>query len=124
MVTDRFDRNINTIFLQRVSPEVIFLRPPEKLVIEVMVTGRYRNIQWTLNSVLQTITPEEYPNYNEIYVKETTQDSDIGLYEVGVRASSAVTQRISPIELDFFVIAPGKIIYVILVRFLQFMKIL
>ena len=113
LVTDLFDGNTNTIFLRRVSPEVIFLRPPEKLVIEVIVTGRYRNIVWNLNSMLQTITPEEYSNYNEIYVKETTQDSDIGLYEVDARASNILTQQLSPVELDFFVIAPGKIVYII-----------
>ena len=122
LVTDRFVWNINTIFLQRRSPEVIFLRPPEKLVIEVVIAGRYWNIQWLVNGVLQTITQEEYPNYNEIYVKETTQESDIELYEVDVRASSVATQRISPSGLDFFVIAPGKIIYVILMWFLQFGK--
>ena len=75
-----------------------------------MISGLYRDIRWSINGVQQTITPAEYPNYNEIYVKGTTQDSDIGLYEVSVFPSNPSTQLISPSELDFNVIAPGNII--------------
>jgi hypothetical protein len=99
----------NTIFLEAVSPEIIFLRPPEKLIIEVMISGRYQDIQWSLNGVPQTLTPEEYPNYNEIYVKGTTEETDIGLYEVSV-GSDPFSQRVSPGELDFNVIVPGNVI--------------
>lgn len=98
----------NTIFLERLSPEIIFLRPPEKLVIEVLISGRYGVIQWTINGVLQT---EEYPNYNEIYVREITQETDIGLYEVSA-TFNPINQLVSPGELDFDVIAPGNIIIV------------
>ena len=103
------DMNRNTIFLERVSPEVIFLRPPEKLVIEVMITGQYQDIQWQLNAVSQTVTPEEYPNFNEIYVKSTTQDTDLGLYEILAFPTDPIRQLISPGELDIFVIAPGAL---------------
>ena len=74
-----------------------------------MISGQYGIIQWTINGALQTITPEDYPNYNEIYIKGTTQDTDIGLYEVSV-TFNPVFQLVSPTELDFNVIAPGDII--------------
>jgi hypothetical protein len=73
-----------------------------------MISGRYRDIQWSLNGAPQTLTPEEYPNYNEIYVKGTTEETDIGLYEVSV-FSNPLTQQVSPGELDFNVIVPGNI---------------
>ncbi len=35
-----------TIRIERISPEVIFLRPPEKLVIELRVSGNYEVLFW------------------------------------------------------------------------------
>lgn len=96
----------NTIFLKRISPEVIFLRPPEKLIIEVKVSGRYRNIQWQKNGFSLTIQPQQFPNYNEILIYSTTTQEDIGLYEISV-FSNPITQIVSPSELDFHVITPG-----------------
>lgn len=92
--------------MERVSPEVIFLRPPEKLVIEVKGSGRYREIQWTINGTLQTnILPEDYPNYNEILVRGVTDLNNVGLYEVSLL--NTPFQFLSPSELDFIVITPG-----------------
>ena len=89
------------------SPEVIFLRPPEKLVIEVKASGRYREIQWTVNGTLQmNIMPSDYPNYNEIFVRSPTDLNSVGLYEISLRPSTV--QRIEPEELDFTVIVPGN----------------
>ena len=97
----------STIFLERVSPEVIFLRPPEKLVIEIKATGRYRNIYWHKNGVLLTIQPRQFPNYNEILVYGTTTQDDLGIYEVSVHPANILVQRNFPAELDFFIITPG-----------------
>ena len=103
----------STLILEKVSPEVIFLRPPEKLVIEVKASGRYREIQWAINGTLQTnILPEDYPNYNEILVRGATDLSNIGLYEVSLRISDP-SQLVSPSELDFIVITPGILIALI-----------
>ena len=97
---------MNTILLERVSPEVIFLRPPEKLVIEIKATGRYRNIQWTKNGARLTIQPEQFPNFNEILIYSTTTQEDIGLYEISA-SFNPILQLLSPSELDFNVITPG-----------------
>ena len=97
----------STVFLQRVSPEVIFLCPPEKLVIEVKATGRYSRIRWMKNAVVLTVQPQQLPNYNEILVYHTTTSDDLGLYEVGLHAASIVSQRNVPLALRFIVTSPG-----------------
>ena len=105
--TDMFSQTgINAIYLERISPEVIVLHPPEKLVIELKVTGRYQNIQWLKNAIPLTIEPQQFPNYNEILVYSTTTQDDLGLYEVSVGANP-LSQLLVPPELDFSVISPG-----------------
>ena len=98
---------MNTILLERVSPEVIFLHPPKKLVIEIKATGRYRSIQWHKNGFLLTIQPQQFPKYNEILIYGTTTQDDLGLYEVGLVPANPVFQRIVPYELDFLIVSPG-----------------
>ena len=97
----------STVFLERVSPEITFLRPPEKLVIEVKASGRYQQIQWTKNGFLLPVLPQKFPNFNEILVYRKTTHEDLGLYEVDLRAASIATQQNIPTELDFFVMPPG-----------------
>ena len=99
---------MSAVFLERVSPEVILLRPPEKLVIEIKATGRYRNILWNKNGIPLTLQPQQFPNYNEILVYGTTTQDDFGLYEVGLRAANLLTQRNIPSQLDFTVVPPGS----------------
>ena len=95
---------MNTILLERVSPEVIFLRPPEKLVIEIKATGRYRRILWQKNGL---VLPQEFPNHNEILVYGTTTQDDLGLYEVSLFPANPAFQRSVPNELDFSIVLPG-----------------
>ena len=99
---------MSTVFLERVSPEVIFIRPPEKLVIELKAIGRYSLIRWQKNLLPLTIQPQQFPNYNEILVHGTTTQDDLGLYEVTLRAASPLTQQNVPIEIDFMVVTPSK----------------
>ena len=107
--TDIILDGVSTVFLERVSPEVIFIRPPEKLVIELKAIGRYSLIRWQKNLLPLTIQPQQFPNYNEILVHGTTTQDDLGLYEVTLRAASPLTQRNVPTELDFMVATPGKL---------------
>ena len=62
----------STIRIERVSPEVIILRPPEKLVIEVRVSGDYEVLFWNKGTAGQPIPglmrPQELPNFYEIFV--------------------------------------------------------
>ena len=76
--------------LERVSPQVIVLDPPEKLVIETRTSGGYRQFDWNKNGNPFTLTPgqpftvtiQEFPSFFEIFVREPTIADDLGVYEV------------------------------------------
>ena len=78
------------VMLERVSPRVIVLDPPEKLVIETRASGGYRQFDWQRNgnpfTLAQgqpfTATLQEFPNFFEIFVRDTTTANDLGVYEV------------------------------------------
>ena len=75
---------------ERVSPRVIVLNPPEKLVLETRASGGYQWLEWNRNGnpfTLQpgepfTITLQELSNFFEIFVREPTTVNDLGVYEV------------------------------------------
>ena len=97
------------IMLERVSPQIIVLDPPEKLVIETRASGGYLQFDWTRNgnafTTVQgqpfTITLQEFPNFFEIFVRDSTTTNDLGVYEV----------EAGP-EIDFTVIPYSKYKYV------------
>ena len=76
--------------LQRVSPQVIVLDPPEKLVIETRASGGYQQFDWVKNqnpfTLSQgqpfTVTLQEFSNFFEIFVRDNTTANDLGVYEV------------------------------------------
>ncbi len=104
------------IRIERVSPEVIILRPPEKLVIEVRLSGEYEVIFWRKgtgsNFIPGQMLPQEFPNYFETFVRDNTTADDEGLYIVHPQFKSGTTQThtLIPVGIDFGVIAPGKYI--------------
>ena len=104
----------NTILVERISPEVIILRPPEKLVIEVRVSGEYSVLFWVKSGftpIPQAMRPQEFPNFYEMFVRDNTTAEDEGLYVVapqfktGTESTHALTP---PGGVDFAVIPPGK----------------
>ena len=111
----------DTITIERVSPAVIILRPPEKLVIEVRTSGEYQVHFWFKNknlfssSAFPVVLPDEFPNFFEIFVRDNTTDDDLGIYRVQpTLGANAQTHTImpGPSGVDFTVIAPGTIKYV------------
>ena len=76
--------------LERVSPQVIVLSPPEKLVIETRSSGGYQQFDWNKNGNPFTLIPgqpftvtlQEFPSFFEIFVREPTTPNDLGVYEV------------------------------------------
>ena len=83
---------------ERVSPRVIVLRPPEKLVIETRASGGYGQLDWNRNqnpfgSSSFTVTLQEFPNFFEIFVREPTTANDLGVYcvETGPEVDFTVT---------------------------------
>ena len=75
--------------LERVSPQVIVLDPPEKLVIETRASGGYQMFDWTRNGnpftlaqgQLFTVSLQEFSNFFEIFVREPTTANDLAVYE-------------------------------------------
>ena len=75
--------------LERISPRVIILDPPKKLVLETRASGGYRQFDWTKNGHVFTIaqgqpfsiTLQEFPNFFEIFVRDNTSTNDLGVYE-------------------------------------------
>ena len=98
--------------MARVSTDPIFFRPPGKLVIEIKATGRYRRITWQKNTVvlgnsLFPFVSTEFSNHFEIFVKGSSTESDLGLYEISLFPASP--QRAEPGELDYSVLIPSKL---------------
>ena len=110
----------NTIRIERVSPEIIILRPPEKLVIEVRVSGEYEVLFWRKGTsstfIPGQMRPQEFPNYFETFVRDNTTAEDEGFYFVQPQFKSGTMQTHTIIPtggIDFGVIAPGIYIYAI-----------
>ncbi len=104
----------NNIRIERVSPDIIILRPPEKLVIEVRVSGEYEVLFWFKGTsstfVPGQMRPQEFPNYHETFVRDNTTADDEGIYIVRPQFKPGTQQShiSTPIEgVDFGVIAPG-----------------
>ena len=91
---------------------VILLRPPEKLVIEVHVTGRYSRIVWHRNGT--DVSPSSLHNFNEIYVVEETTTVDFGHYQCFPFTSPPTIQLVRPSHLDFIVTSPGMCVIIVL----------
>ena len=98
--------------LERISPQVIVLDPPEKLVLETRASGGYRQFDWTKNghpiTLTQgqpfTVTLQEFPNFFEIFVREPTTADDLGVYE----ADLVLTTGSQAPEVDFVVTPYSK----------------
>ena len=91
------------------------LRPPEKLVIEVRVSGDYEVIWWRKGAINTLIPgqmlPQEFPYYFETFVRDNTTADDEGFYIVQLQLKSGTSQThmlIPTGSVDFGVIAPGK----------------
>ena len=99
--------------LERVSPRVIVLNPPEKLVIETRASGGYRQFDWVRNGNAFTLAPgqpftitlQEFSNFFEIFVREPTTANDLGVYEVDLIPNAGQVQI--P-EVDFIVTQYSK----------------
>ena len=103
-----FQIRVNTIFLENISPLVIFIRPPEKLVIEVTCRGRYSGISWERTFSSATIDPSSLSNHDEIYTIGRTTEADFGFYEVFPLTSPPTFQELVPTSmLDFIVTTTG-----------------
>ena len=94
---------------------MIPLIPPNKLVIEVKASGRYREITWTKDGlpfgnancqtgVFDVDAPNELPNFSEIFVRGETTARDLGSYTVQLTAFDEKTQTKDPHRIEFQVV--------------------
>ena len=84
---------------QRVSPHVIFLKPPEKLVLEVKTSGGYSGVVWsrdgnTLGTGAAPAPLSEFTNFLEIFVHILTTTNDYGTYDVSYTGEGGIGTNI------------------------------
>ena len=108
--------------LEKISPRVIVLEPSEKLVLETRASGGYQQFDWTRNGNefrtienTQSLSPfivtlEEFSNFFEIYVRDNTTVSDLGVYEVELALGTGQTGQ-AP-EVEFTVTPYSEYVYV------------
>jgi len=99
----RLDTGPNT--LEMISPQFIVINPPEKLVIETRASGGYQHYDWSRNGDPVTTrsfpaTVAEFSNFFEIFVREPTDEDDMGEYVADLTIAPGQTQI--P-QLDFIV---------------------
>ena len=106
----------STLRTERVSPEVIILRPPEKLVIEVRVSGDYEVLLWNISyygqAIPELMEPQELPNFYETFVRDNTTIEDEGIYTVTPQFKFGTANLYTLIPsggVDFAVIPPGRL---------------
>ena len=103
----------STIRIERVSPEVIILRPPGKLAIEVRVSGDYEVLFWNKDNSSQAISiPGLMPNFYEIFVRDNATVEDEGIYTVTPQYKSETAGLYTLIPsggVDFAVTLPGRL---------------
>ena len=100
--------------LERISPRVIVLDPPEKLILETRASGGYQWLEWQRNghpfmlaSGPFSVTLQEFPNFFEIFVREPTTANDLGWYEAELVGGQPQVP-----EVDFTVTPYSEYVYV------------
>ena len=101
----------STVYLERISPEIIVLYPLEKLIIEIAVTGRYADILWEKSGASLVPPNATLSNYDEILVIGETTIDDFGLYQVLIHSPPFTNQLLFPSSLSFVVTFPGACVY-------------
>ena len=101
-----------TLSAVAVSPSIIILRPPEKLVLEITTSGRYLFTSWSRNGVtlgnsgFGISSSRRVVDFGDIYFSDNTTEEDLAEYEVVLNPASSSDQVIDGVA--FTVIAPGK----------------
>ena len=95
------------------SPSVVFLTPPEKLVLEVKTSGGYDFVGWARvddRSFRQNLTTE-LVNFHEVFVRQPTTTSEHGTYRV--HYSTAVG------EARILVVPTGTVYFLSIIMYVQ-----
>ena len=103
--------SLSTVYLEMISPEIILLRPPEKLILEIKVTGRYADILWEKDGEPLSNSWATFSNYEEILVIGETTTNDFGYYQVLVHSPPSTAQLLVPSTLSIIVTSSGECIH-------------
>ena len=76
------------------SPPVVFLTPPEKLVLEVRASGGYDILLWSRvgDSSFSQNPMTELVNFHEVFVRQPTTTSEYGTYRAEYALESGQTR--------------------------------
>ncbi len=84
--------------LSSITPRLIIIEPPERLVVEVQSSGAYEVINWARNGAFYTFNDPDFPissdrffYFYEAYVREPTSMDDLGVYEVNLLGTGQET---------------------------------
>ena len=102
-----------TLSVVAVSPSIIILRPPEKLVLEITPFGHYFFTSWSRNGItfgstgFESTSSRGIVDFGDVYFSDSTTEEDLAEYDVilhpAPNSGQATLDRVS-----FTVIGPGK----------------
>ena len=101
-----------TLSVVAVSPSIIILCPPEKLVLEITTSGRYLFTTWSRNGItlgnsgFGISSSRRVVDFGDVYFSDNTTEEDLAEYEVVLNPASSSDQVLDGVA--FTVIAPGK----------------
>ena len=104
-----------TLSAVAVSPSIIILHPPEKLVLEITPFGRYFFLTWSRNGIafgangFENTVSRGIVDFGDTYYSDSTTEEDLAEYEVSLNPAPGSGQAI-PNRITFTVIAPGTTI--------------
>ena len=107
-----------TLSVVAVSPSIIILRSPEKLVLEITPSGRYCFPTWLRNGIafgssgFENTQSRGIVDFGDIYYSDSTTEEDLAEYEVSLNPAPSSGQAI-PDRITFTVIAPGTTISIL-----------
>ncbi len=91
------------------------MRPPEKLVIDLRVSGDYEVLFWYRDTVdglsIINVMPQDFPNFAEIFVRDNTTADDLGVYIITPQLKSGTLQTHIGVPtggVEFAVTTPGN----------------
>lgn len=98
------------ISVQRVSPRINFIHPPERLALEVTAVGSFSLPYIVRNGASSIgidfdIDPTTLLHFGDIYSANPTTTADLGHY---IFDYDSVSGRLFNAEIDFFVLEQGK----------------
>lgn len=102
--------------IEAISPSLIIIHPPEKLVLEIKTAGRYSSIEWRKNGIVAgqssfPVSAQSFAQFGEVYVVENTATEDLGVYDVILNPAPHSNQS-TPAGIRFTVLPLGTELYV------------